>query len=230
MQNTGSWPVRDVFSSLSNGKSYFQTLKLNHNPSLLDRNYIQTSLPTNTHKHTHHHWEGQADDVDGPDRAEAGQNSPYEIIIGFGSVSSSVSGCAGLSSERWSRWPRNTQWPGAAAQPGTPVRMCVVGFDMLLTRRRRSGRTAVNRSRANTITWCDCKRKKHVRKWDNGRIHTPAFKWFYCLFLNAPTSQFVLAEGSCIWLIYLLRKTDKKRQWGRVQNLRRKGSESRVRL
>lgn len=158
-------------------KSYFQTLSGNilevKSQSLLTRQKLYSDIPP--HKHTHHHWEGQADDVDGPDRAEACQNSPYEIIIGFGSISSSVSGSAGLSSERWSRWPRKAQWPGAAAQPGAPVRMCVVGFDVLLTRRRRSGRTAVDRSRANTVTWRDGKRHKREKVRQYIRLHFSFF-------------------------------------------------------
>lgn len=71
---------------------------------------------------SYHHWEGEGDDVDGPQRAEAGQDGQEQVVSRLGPVHSGFCDGTGLAGERGPWWARtNRAGPAAQTRPTVSV-------------------------------------------------------------------------------------------------------------
>lgn len=80
---------------------------------------LRVILPTCSVR-TYHHREGERHDVDGDQRAEAGQDGEDQVIPGLGSVRSGLCDCTGLARERGPGGARHYR-AGPAARARTAV-------------------------------------------------------------------------------------------------------------
>lgn len=100
---------------------------------------------------SYHHREGQGHDVDGDQRAEAGQDGQEQVVPGFGPVPGALCDGAGLASQRGPGRARR-QRAGPAAQARPAVNMATWLGVKLGRHRGRCGRRLAH-GESKTITW-----------------------------------------------------------------------------
>lgn len=100
---------------------------------------------------SYHHWEGEGDDVDGPQRAEAGQDGQEQVVSRLGPVHSGFCDGTGLAGERGPGWARtNRAGPAAQTRPTVSV---TARLGVKFGRHRGHCGRRVDPDRTDAVTW-----------------------------------------------------------------------------